>query len=145
MAIELALLLFPPPPIPGPAQPTTFPEYEANCRVLDVDGFTATATLRVSGQGEARRMELSLDATSNGWPKELAVAPSWPRSGAWIQDVAYSYNEYGNIRDPSFLQLEIEGQGPDLKTLRIEVKRKPESAIFEQPGLVGACRVKTNP
>ena len=142
MAVLFALLLIPPLPIPGPAQPSKFPEYEAKCNLIDVDGFATSATLRVSGHSEARHMELSLDATSNAWPKDLVISPSWPRSGGWVGDIAYSYNEYGNFREPSFLQLEVAGLGPRLETLRIEVKRKPNSPIFEQPGLIGACRVK---
>lgn len=140
-----ALTLIPPPPIPGPLQPSAFPEYVAACNLVDVDGFATSATLRVSGQQEERRMDLVLQATGIAWPKKIVVKPSWPRSGAWVEDVAYSYDEFGRSDGPEVLQLEVAGLGPRLDTLRIEVKRRPNSPIFEQPGLIGACRAKVGP
>lgn len=145
MGALFALLLIPPPVIQWPAQPSKFPEYAATCRLTDVDGFATSATLLVSGQGDARRMELVLHRASKAWPKKLLVTPSWPRSGAWDDGIAYRYDEYGNIRTPDFLQLEVAGLGPRLDTLRIEVKRRSNSQVFERPGLIGACRVRGRP
>jgi len=135
------MMLIPPIPMPTPWQPEHYPEYEADCHVVDKSGQKHLGQLKVYGQGGERRIRLQFDNAAD-WPP-LHEGRASPFIYNPVSDGTYRFSDNLSFKSNRIrFGVGLEALGPSPDVLILTIIDVPKSPVFEEPALIGLCVTK---